>query len=67
MSRKYLLDCSASGAIWDDDVEAPENGLFPPFLLIVRFGDFRKLVSNRSLPSSFYGHIVMVCNRRRNG
>jgi hypothetical protein len=26
----------------------PENGLFPPFLLIARFGDFRKLIS--SLP-----------------
>ena len=31
----------------------PENGLFPPFLLIARFGDFRKLVSNRGLPSGF--------------
>ena len=52
MSRKYLLDCSASGAKWDDDVQAPENGLFPPFLLIVRFGDLMKSVSNRSLLSS---------------
>ena len=31
----------------------PENGLFPPFLLIVPFGDFRKLVSDRSLLSGF--------------
>jgi len=29
------------------------NGLFPPFLLMVLFGDFRKLVSKRSLLSGF--------------
>ena len=26
MSRKYLLDCSASGAIWDDDVQITLSG-----------------------------------------
>ena len=32
MSRKYLLDCSASGAKWADDVHHPNffEGLFLP-------------------------------------
>jgi len=51
MSRKYLLDCSASGAKWADDVQSPENSLFPTFLLIVRFGDLIELIRRRVLPS----------------
>jgi hypothetical protein len=44
MSRKYLLDCSASGAKWADDVQEPRSDITYPQHVYAEYFDTGRLV-----------------------
>jgi hypothetical protein len=51
-SLKRSYENAPLGQKWLKSVVSypPENGLFPPFLLIAPLGEFRKLVSSLRIP-----------------